>query len=302
MSLESYRVNNRILVLEDDDVLRQTLQEALELEGYKVSASASSQHALETARMHRFDLIIADVRMEGMDGIECLGCLRALQPRARSIVITGYASTDAPTRAMKVQAEDYLHKPFSLDDFLNAVESVLASEERRGSYAQLFDKFKSEARKVWQAITRVAARGAQNAMETQRDEAFRAFFVGVRSRLMNLEQAHGAWEKLHARELERENLVQQECPAPSAYQEVAVGYKEVADYVQAVSSSQMAPLLKNARVAASDFTALFHNIHNSLVFPEQLKLAAFLYARSAALREHSPALEEFYNAIWREPE
>lgn len=292
---------HRILVLEDDDILRATLEEALEEEDYTVFAAPSSKAALELARMHRFDLMVADVRMEGMDGIECLGCLKALQPNARSIVITGYASQDAPTRAMKVQAEDYLHKPFSLDDFLEAVERVLSAEQERSRYSQLFDKVKAGARKMVEAVTQAAARTGQNSLETQREEAFRCFYVGVRSRLLGPDQARASWEKVHILELKREGLLQNSATTGSEFSQLAGGYQQVTEFIQALSNTDMYAVVKSSQVAPHDFACLYRNVLNSVVSPEQLKLAAFLYARSVALREHSPALEQLYNRIWREP-
>ncbi|MEW6279112.1 MAG: response regulator, partial [Candidatus Eremiobacterota bacterium] len=107
-------MSQRILVLEDDSHMRGTLVRLLDEEGYQVSGVASGPEAIALSSRSEFDLIVADIRMEGMDGLECLASLRQVRPSMKSIVITGYASTDAPARALKVQAEDYLHKPFQL--------------------------------------------------------------------------------------------------------------------------------------------------------------------------------------------
>ncbi len=114
-----------VLVLEDDPELRQVLEDLLRDEGYAVSAAASGEEAIEMARRQRFDLIVADIRMPGMDGLEAVQHLRGHDPRMQSLVMTGYASEEDPIRALHIGVQAYLRKPFSLDDFLTRVRELL---------------------------------------------------------------------------------------------------------------------------------------------------------------------------------
>ncbi len=130
----------RILVLEDDDQLRPTLVSLLREEGYLVEEARRGHEAVEKAHLNDFDLVVADIRMEGMDGLTALEEVRSHQPDVRSLVVTGYSSEADSIRAIRAGVGDYLTKPFSLDVFLQAVRRQLARrlEERR--------KFREEAR------------------------------------------------------------------------------------------------------------------------------------------------------------
>lgn len=117
-----------ILVVEDDEFMRFTLETELEAAGYRVSLAENGQAAIELARQQYFDLIICDIRMPGLNGLETLSALRAHQPEARNIVVTGYADPDAPITAVKLKVDDYLMKPFTSEQFLASVRKSLEGQ------------------------------------------------------------------------------------------------------------------------------------------------------------------------------
>jgi DNA-binding response OmpR family regulator len=121
----------RILVLEDHDQMRQALVEALEDEGYEVAVATRGEEAVEKARKAPFDLLITDIRMEGMDGLEALRHVREQQPGIHSMVVTGYSTEDDSIRAIRLGAGDYLKKPFKLNDFLKRVNRLVADRLRQ---------------------------------------------------------------------------------------------------------------------------------------------------------------------------
>jgi len=114
----------KVLVLEDDPELRQVLESLLSDEGYAVSVAESGERAVELARERRFDVIVADIRMPGMDGLDTVQHLRGHDPQLQSLVMTGYASEEDPIRALHIGVQSYLRKPFSLDDFLVRVREL----------------------------------------------------------------------------------------------------------------------------------------------------------------------------------
>jgi len=136
-------MRERILVVEDDEFLRDTLQTELELAGYQVTVAADALAAIERSRQEPFDLIVTDVRLPGMDGLQALSRMRELQPQARSIVITGFADPQAPVTAIKLKVDDYLQKPFTADQFLASVkvslEEALRALRRQRSARRLED-------------------------------------------------------------------------------------------------------------------------------------------------------------------
>lgn len=112
----------RILLLEDDETLRELLHTTLANRGYQVEAVGRGDDAIERGRNAEFDLIIADVRMEGTDGLTALGQVKSQQPDIQSIVITGYSTEEDSIRAIRMGVGDYLKKPFRVGEFVEAVE------------------------------------------------------------------------------------------------------------------------------------------------------------------------------------
>ena len=121
----------RILVLEDDDAMRELLTEILKDEGHHVLAVSRGQEAVEAAERDPLDLVILDVRMEGLDGLEALARMQEHLQGAASLVVTGYASEADSVRALRLGVSDYLRKPFDLTQFLQRVEGLLSETRRR---------------------------------------------------------------------------------------------------------------------------------------------------------------------------
>jgi two-component system, NtrC family, response regulator HydG len=138
-------VTTRVLVVDDDAGIRYTLREILRDAGLQVELAEHGQHALELARSSHFDLVISDLRMAPIDGLELLAALRAEQPRLRVILITAHGSERHAVEAMKLGAYDYFKKPFELDELMavvgRALETLRLAEDNErlaceGSFAQ----------------------------------------------------------------------------------------------------------------------------------------------------------------------
>ncbi|MEW6283065.1 MAG: HD domain-containing phosphohydrolase, partial [Candidatus Eremiobacterota bacterium] len=129
--------NLSLLILEDDAQVAASLERALKAHGYQVQVAQNAAQAVEIARRVPLDLILCDVRMPGVDGLEALATLRTLQEGVRSIVMTGYASEDAPVRAIQNQVDDYLFKPVPLDRLLASIRrsTELCQLEKRSRRA-----------------------------------------------------------------------------------------------------------------------------------------------------------------------
>lgn len=127
-------VAEKILVVEDDPLMLSALEILLEDEGYDVTTASSGMEAIEKAKGENFDLVVSDVRMAEMDGIETLSNVKQQQPDARSIVITGYASPDIPVQAIKLGVDDYIMKPFDDRQFVASVKRCLESFRLQKAY------------------------------------------------------------------------------------------------------------------------------------------------------------------------
>ena len=115
--------SEKLLVVEDDQYLREEILRILgRRTNYKVMAASDGEEALKVAQEERFDLLITDVRMPGIDGIELLERLKAERPSLVSIIITAFADEQATIKALKIGANDYIRKPFSIRDLINAID------------------------------------------------------------------------------------------------------------------------------------------------------------------------------------
>src|SRR3990172_6132359 len=118
-----------LLVIDDEEVMREILETLLAREGYDVRVAASGGEGLEMARALPFDAAIVDIMMPGLDGIATLDELRRIDEDLAVVIITAYASVESAISAMKAGAFDYLTKPFKNDQVLVVVRNAL--ERRR---------------------------------------------------------------------------------------------------------------------------------------------------------------------------
>jgi two-component SAPR family response regulator len=117
-----------ILVLEDDEQLRSMLTMVLQDQGFKVAAVSRGIEAVEQARRQPFDLIVADIRMEGMDGLEAIEMAQKEQPEMGSLVVSGYASKEETARAAALNVGGYLRKPFKIQELLGLIHRQVAGK------------------------------------------------------------------------------------------------------------------------------------------------------------------------------
>ncbi|MEP6924817.1 MAG: sigma-54 dependent transcriptional regulator [Pyrinomonadaceae bacterium] len=111
----------KILVVEDDSRLRALLLESLILEGHTPHGVESAEAAIQSLGKENFDILLTDVNLPGKTGIDLLPVCSRLNPNTYMLVMTGYASVDVAVNAMKLGAADFLTKPISLSDLLNAI-------------------------------------------------------------------------------------------------------------------------------------------------------------------------------------
>src|SRR5438067_806515 len=118
-----------ILVVDDEEIMREILETLLTREGYEVRAAASGAEGLELARAVPFDAALVDIMMPGLDGIVTLDELKRIDDDLAVVIITAYASVENAIAAMKSGAFDYITKPFKNDEVLVVVRNAL--ERRR---------------------------------------------------------------------------------------------------------------------------------------------------------------------------
>ncbi len=121
--------NGSILVIDDEEIMREILETLLTREGYSVRLASSGEEGLELARAIPFDAAIVDIMMPGLDGIATLDELKRVDEDLAVIIITAYASVESAISAMKAGAFDYITKPFKNEEVLVVVRNAL--ERRR---------------------------------------------------------------------------------------------------------------------------------------------------------------------------
>lgn len=114
----------RILIAEDEDITRKHLIYALKKEGYEVVGTCNGREALEQLEKEYFDILITDVKMPEMSGLELLEKTRERYQNIEVLIITGFGSIDAAVEAMKKGAYEYITKPFNLDELILKVKNI----------------------------------------------------------------------------------------------------------------------------------------------------------------------------------
>ena len=123
-------IKKRILVVDDEAIVRESCKLALTDAGYAVSTVASGRDAIQACRAEPFDVMLADLRMPDMDGLEVARIVANEFPEVRVVIITGYPSKASAEQAANLGIFDYLEKPLNPDRLSEATAAVLASQPR----------------------------------------------------------------------------------------------------------------------------------------------------------------------------
>ena len=115
----------RILLADDDAGVRRVIQFKLKQRGFEVTTAENGASALTMLKRQEFDLLLTDMKMPGLNGIELLEQAKGIRPGLEVILITAYADVHQAVRAMKLGAFDYLTKPFEDDQLFVAIEKAL---------------------------------------------------------------------------------------------------------------------------------------------------------------------------------
>ncbi|MFA6217610.1 MAG: response regulator [Candidatus Omnitrophota bacterium] len=120
----------KILVIDDEELIIKSLSKLLEKNGYEVFVTKNSQDALIMIEEEDFDLVLADIRMPGMNGVETItqiykNQLEAKKKKIPVIFITGYADEEVEEKAKTLEPIAYIYKPFEIDKLLNTIKKAL---------------------------------------------------------------------------------------------------------------------------------------------------------------------------------
>ena len=158
-----------ILLIDDDESLRRVVEFTLTEDGHRVMTASDGPAGLLRFQAEPVDLVISDIRMPGLDGIELLTRLKAMQPDLPVVMLTAHGTVDSAVEAMKLGASDYLTKPFSGEQLRTAVRKALdvaaLTKENRHLRAVVAERFSFASMiagsRAMRAVTEVASRVAQ---------------------------------------------------------------------------------------------------------------------------------------------
>ncbi len=122
-----------VLVVEDEKKMREGLRELLAEEGYGVDTAEDGLEAVEKVRAKRFDVVVSDLKMPRIDGMELLHIIRDTNKNIAFIIITGYGTIESAKEAIRLGAFDYINKPFSHNILIDAIEEALQTKDKESS-------------------------------------------------------------------------------------------------------------------------------------------------------------------------
>ena len=159
----NYDTPPNILVMEDDLSVAKGLEMILSEEGYQVNLAGTGALAMKAFNEKRYDLLVADLRLPDIDGMEVIKQVKTDTPETEVVVITGYGTTATAVEAMKVGVHDFLPKPFTDDQIKSAINEALITQESNAQESTL-KKAESEEEKLIQKreVSQVLNRTAED--------------------------------------------------------------------------------------------------------------------------------------------
>ncbi len=136
----------KILIVDDELIVRESLGGWLERDGHTVDKAASGEEALEKCEKNRYDILLLDIKMEGMSGLEVLKRVRENDPDVSVVMITAYGSIPSAIEAMKSGAYEYLLKPFDPDELMVLIEKIGKHQAERRETQFLREQYKERTR------------------------------------------------------------------------------------------------------------------------------------------------------------
>jgi DNA-binding NtrC family response regulator len=137
-----------VLVVDDDPSMRMALSESLLSCGYQVEAAVDGADALKKFTKGQFDVVITDMRMPKVGGMDVLRGVKKISPRTHVIVITAYGTVNTAVQAMKEGASDFIMKPFSLEDLESVVKNVFSHHETNEGESRNKEETQSSSKEI----------------------------------------------------------------------------------------------------------------------------------------------------------
>jgi two-component system response regulator PilR (NtrC family) len=137
-------MNTKVLIVDDEKIIRDSLELLLKEEGYKTDTSADGEDALEKIKQEGFDIVITDIKMPKLDGIELMQKAKDISPNTFFIIMTAYASVNTAIEALRQGAYDYLIKPVEFDDVILRLKRLVTYKKLAAENISLRQRLSTE--------------------------------------------------------------------------------------------------------------------------------------------------------------
>ncbi|MBW8011724.1 MAG: response regulator transcription factor [Chloroflexi bacterium] len=141
-------MKGKILIVDDEEASRRSLKEILRLEGYTVSALASGKEAVEVLNNDEFDMMLLDLKMPGMSGLEVLDQAVQITPNTKIIMLTAHGSLESAIEALRQGAHDYILKPAAPNDIIASVERGISSSSESERKRHLLEQMEASLQEL----------------------------------------------------------------------------------------------------------------------------------------------------------
>jgi putative nucleotidyltransferase with HDIG domain len=138
----------RILVVDDEPKICHLIEELFKLEGYQIDISSSGVEALQMMKRYNYQMLLTDLKMPGMDGLELIQKAKELNPEIRTIMITGYITVETAVQSLRHGADDYIKKPFNILELKKVVKRTLYTHQVALENKQLLEDLKKVNREL----------------------------------------------------------------------------------------------------------------------------------------------------------
>ena len=155
-------MKGRILIVDDEEAARKSLSDILKLEGYHVFSVPDGKSAIEAVEEELFDLILLDLKMPGMSGLEVLEQVVVIAPDAKVVMLTAHGSMESAIEALRYGAHDYILKPASPNEILTSVAKAIAMRTESERKRRLLDQMEASIQELKDA------EGVETVSEVQR--------------------------------------------------------------------------------------------------------------------------------------
>jgi DNA-binding NtrC family response regulator len=118
-----------ILIIDDEEIVRMSCERALQVEGFHTGVASGGREGLDMLKKEPYDLVLLDLKMPDMDGMEVLGKIRSSWPDIKVIMISGYSTVDTAVKALRSGAVNFIQKPFAPDTLFSAINEVFDKKD-----------------------------------------------------------------------------------------------------------------------------------------------------------------------------